>query len=146
MDLGSPNLAHARMSQMMAVVNPESHYDIAFSGVFAATLNCYLSDYDRALMIAENTLETSEKYKFPYLAAVARCILGRVRAELGQAPEGILLLRQGIRDLPQLGSTLRMSNFMGWMAASQALGGEMVGAVESIEKALQNDAEEIVFA
>jgi class 3 adenylate cyclase/tetratricopeptide (TPR) repeat protein len=143
--LGRPNLAHARMSQMMAVVNPESHYDIAFSGVFAATLNCYLSDYDRALMIAENTLETSEKYKFPYLAAVARCILGRVRAELGQAPEGILLLRQGIRDLPQLGSTLRMSNFMGWMAASQALGGEMVGAVESIEKALQMNAEEIVF-
>jgi tetratricopeptide (TPR) repeat protein len=115
---GRIDAARSRMSQMMAAVNPDSHYDVAFSGVFASTLNFYLSDYDRALAIAENALETSEKYKFPYLAAVARCILGRVRSERGQGPEGILLLRQGIEDLPQLGSTLRMSNFMGWMAAS----------------------------
>jgi hypothetical protein len=41
-------------------------------------------------------LELSEKHQLPPEAAFSRCVLGRARAELGRATEGIALIRQGI--------------------------------------------------
>jgi len=80
------------MRRTSLVNNP---HDVAISGICAAQLQVYLREHEQAEALAVRALELSEKHQFPPEAALSRCVLGRARAELGRATEGIALIRQG---------------------------------------------------
>jgi len=91
------------MRRTSLVNNP---HDVAISGICAAQLQVYLREHEQAEALAVRALELSEKHQFPPEAALSRCVLGRARAELGRATDGIALIRQGIAGSLEIGARL----------------------------------------
>jgi tetratricopeptide (TPR) repeat protein len=143
--LGRADLARERCAKMMATVDENNPYDVAFSGYCTAYLRFYLREHEQAEASAVRSLELSKKYQFPQIAAYSRCILGQTLAQLGRAVEGIELLCQGIHDLLEVGSPLGIGNFRTYLAAAQEREGDIVEALETIEQALQSNPDELAY-
>jgi tetratricopeptide (TPR) repeat protein len=120
---------------MMAAAEGNTPYELAYAGSYAAALLIWLREYEQAEASAERALELAEKHRFPLVSATARCLLGRARAELGHAAEGVELIRQGIAGLQEVGS------FAGFFFFHLALALERAGAVadalETVEQSFQ---------
>jgi len=91
--LGRTDVACERMAQVSAAVDVNNPHDLAISWINAATLKNYLGEHEQGEVLATRALELSQTHQFPPEAALSRCVLGRARAELGRAPEGIVLIR-----------------------------------------------------
>src|SRR5262249_4530512 len=102
--LGRADVARERMARMMAAVNGNNPWEVAFSGQLAAILRLSLREYEQAEALAARALELSEKNQFPLVAAYSRCVLGSARAQLGGATEGLVLIRDGIAGLLEVGA------------------------------------------
>jgi tetratricopeptide (TPR) repeat protein len=140
--LGRADTATARMEQMVAIANEDNPYDVAFSAYFQAALKNALREYDQAEVLAEQALGLSEKYQFPDLAALSRCLLGHVRAHMGRATEGIGLIRRGGVDLVKVGARLGAAGlFPTHLAVAFEREGSIGEALETIEHALQGSSE-----
>jgi class 3 adenylate cyclase/tetratricopeptide (TPR) repeat protein len=135
--LGRADVARARMARMMAAANRDNPFDAALSGYYAAVLRALLREYEVAEALAAQALELSEKHQFQLLALHSKCVLGQARAYLGHAPEGIMLIREGIAGLVDIGARLGLNNFTAHVAEAQARNGDIVGALQTVEQALQ---------
>jgi tetratricopeptide (TPR) repeat protein len=125
------------MARMMAAANRDNPFDAALSGYYAAVLRVLLREYEQAEALAARALELSEQHQFRLLALHSRCALGQTRAHLGRAPEGIVLIREGITGLIDIGARLGLNNFTAHIAEAQARKGAIVEALETVEQALQ---------
>jgi len=143
--LGRKKVAHKREAQMMAAVTANDPYDIAYSEALAARLRGYMREYKQAEALAARALELSEKHEFPYPTALARCVLGQARAQLGNATEGIDLIRKGIAGLLEIGSRFGISNYMAYLAEAQECEGSIADALETVERALQVNPDELLY-
>ena len=135
--LGRPDVARARMARMMAAANRDNPFYATLSGYYAAVLRALLREYEHAEALAAQALELSEKHQFQLLALHSKCVLGQARAYLGRAPEGIMLIRQGIVGLLDIGARLGLNNFTAQIAEALARQGAIVEALETVEQALQ---------
>jgi tetratricopeptide (TPR) repeat protein len=141
--LGRADVARERALRMMAAVNADNPYGVAFSVYCAAYLRIYLREYEQAEALAARALEMSEKHQFPGIAASSRCVLGQARAHLGRTTESIALIRQGIAGMLGGGSRFSISNFTAWLAAAQEREGAIVDALETVEHALKANPDEL---
>ena len=141
--LGKIDVARARLVQMSKMVNLDRPYDTAFSAVFAATVNFYLRDYIQAETISENGLRVSDQHKFPYLAAVLRCILGQAKCQLNRPQDGRELIQLGLDGLVRLGSSLRVGNFRASLVQAQADLNDLPAALATIEEGLTKTREDV---
>ena len=135
--LGRADIARARMARMMAAANRDNPFDAALSGYYAAVLRVLLREYEQAEALAARALELSEQHQFRLLALHSRCALGQTRAHLGRAPEGIVLIREGIAGLIDIGARLGLNNFTAHIAEAQVRAGAIGDALETVEQALQ---------
>jgi predicted ATPase len=108
----------------------------------AAILFVLLRDYEDAEAQATQSIALSDKYGFPQFAAISRIALGRARASLGNAPEGIELIRGGLQAMAQTGSRVAITMYLTWQAETEALNGHFDDALETIERALSANPEE----
>jgi tetratricopeptide (TPR) repeat protein len=138
--LGRADVARERMARMM--VNESNPYDVALSGYYLAYLKVYLREYKQAEILAERTLELSDKNQFQQFGAISRCVLGQARAQVGGA--GIELIRRGIADLLKAGAHRDIGYCTGFLAQAQARDGAIVEALETIEQALRANPDEPV--
>ncbi|MGA2409814.1 MAG: AAA family ATPase, partial [Candidatus Binataceae bacterium] len=69
--LGRPALARERAEQMMAAAELGSPFDLANAEYFAARIELYMRDYERAEALALRALERAEKHNIPNPAARA---------------------------------------------------------------------------
>src|SRR5215469_14999355 len=95
-------------------------------------------------------LTCSDTATFPwmwsYLVAVgSKCILGKVRAQLGRATEGVELLRQGMAGALEIGLRPRSLFNKIWLVQAQAAAGAIVEALETVEQAFQENTDELLF-
>jgi tetratricopeptide (TPR) repeat protein len=125
------------MAQVVAAVDVNNPHDVAISCISAAQLKFYLGAYEQAEALAGRALELSQKHRFPAEAAFSQCVLGRARAELGCATEGIVLIRQGIAGFLEIGGRLGIPIHTAFLAAAQAVEGAIVEALETVEQALE---------
>jgi tetratricopeptide (TPR) repeat protein len=140
--LGRPDVARARMAQMRESANNSNPYDTAFAAYFPAGLMGYLREYEHAEESAVRALELSEKYQFPDITALSRCILGHMRSHLGHPNEGIGLIRRGIAELHKVGARLGTSTmYPTYFAIALERDGAIVEACEAIEQALRGNPE-----
>jgi len=95
--------------------------------------------------LATRGLELAQQHQFPFLAAYSRCILGRARAQLGLADEGVALIRQGLAGLLQTGVRSRISNYTAYLAEAQERRGVIAEALETVEHALQANPDELAY-
>jgi len=119
--------------------------NVAFSEQSAASLWVCTREYERAEATASQALALADKYQFPYFAAISRCILGHARAQLGRTTEGIGLIRQGISGLLEVGSRLGDSRHNVYLAQAQEKNGAVTDALETVEKALQANPDELIY-
>ena len=97
-----------------------------------------LRQYELAEASEARAVELAEKYQFPDLAAMSRCILGHMRAILGRATEGIGLIGQGAAELLKVGARLgSTSSYPTYLAVALERKGAIDEALETIEQALQ---------
>jgi hypothetical protein len=95
--------------------------------------------------LATWVLELAEQLQFPHLAAVARITLGVARSHLGRAAEGIELIRRGIAGLLEIGKNIHIGLATAELAAALGREGATAEALETIERALRANPEEIVY-
>jgi predicted ATPase len=130
---------------MQAAANGKSAFDVTLSWIDAAELQAYMREYQQAEALAMRGLELAQQHQFPFLAAYSRCILGRARAQLGLADEGVALIRQGLAGLLQAGVRARISNYTAYLAEAQERRGAIAEALETVEQALQANPDELAY-
>ena len=130
---------------MMAAANGNNPYDVAFAGYCAAYLRVYMREHEQAEALAARALELSEKHQFPPEAALSRCVLGRSRARLGRATEGVALIRQGMAGLREIGTRMDISSNTALLAEAQERDGAIGDALGTVEQALQANPDELVY-
>jgi hypothetical protein len=81
---------------MRVAVNPANPHDLPWSELHGAILYSFIRHHQNLEASAARAIELCEERAFPNDAALSRCHLGHVRAELGRAADGIALIRQGI--------------------------------------------------
>jgi class 3 adenylate cyclase/tetratricopeptide (TPR) repeat protein len=142
--IGRADAARDRMARMMAAANAENPYDLALSGYCASYLLVYMREFEEAQTLAEQALELCEKHQFPYLASLSRCFLGQARAQLGHASDGAALIRQGLAGWLEIGSRVGVGLLTTYLAEAQEREGAIALALETAERALQVNPDELV--
>jgi tetratricopeptide (TPR) repeat protein len=142
--LGRADVARERMAKMQAAVNPAHPHDLPWSELLSAALYASLRENDSAEALAAHALDLCEKNQFPNDAASSRCILGHAKAQLGRAADGIALMRQGIDKRIRIGNRAGVPDAITSLAAAQLRAGAIGDALETVERALNFNPEEVV--
>jgi hypothetical protein len=132
------------MAKMQAAVNPAHPHDLPWSELFSANLYAFLRENDSAEALAAHALDLCEKNQFPNDAASSRQLLGHLRAERGRAAEGIALIREGIDALLKTGSRAGIPGAITSLVAAQLSAGAIGDALETVERTLNFNPEEVV--
>ncbi len=140
---GHAEVALKRLDTMMAVRNHVKVHDVVFSDFHAAALLNFLREHEQAERLAAEGLELSEKHRFFHEAAYCRHALGVARTELGRVSEGIILIREGLRGLMDLGTHLDLVGLKACLAKSLNRAGAGEEALEIVEEALRTDPNEL---
>jgi tetratricopeptide (TPR) repeat protein len=142
--LGRPALARERQASMMAAATLGSPFDLANAEYFAARLELYMRDYERAEALAIRALKRAEKHNIPNPVARARCALGVVRMHSGQATEAVELISQGIAGWSAIGTRMGISTWTTYLAEAQERAGALDASLATIQHALEVHPDELV--
>jgi predicted ATPase len=109
----------------------------------------YLHRFQREPRKAEATctqlLSLSEEHGFAYACDLARGVIGWARAQLGRTREGVALIRQALAGLAERGAGVGNTDVLTRLAEAQALDGATREALDTMELALKENPEELVF-
>jgi tetratricopeptide (TPR) repeat protein len=131
--VGHPDLACAREAEMMTIASSIGPFDDALAAYYGARLHAFMRQYERADALAERALKLAEQNQYPLLLEIPRCVLGHARAQLGCSSEGIGLIRQGMA----FKTGVHNPEYTAWLAEALGGHGDVVGALRTIEQALQ---------
>jgi len=90
-------------------------------------------------------LDLSEEHGFSYGGDLARGVIGWARAQLGNASEGVSMIRQALASLMEGRTTVGITDVLTRLAEAEALDGAIDHALDTIEEALRSNPEELVF-
>jgi class 3 adenylate cyclase/tetratricopeptide (TPR) repeat protein len=142
--LGRSDVARERMARMRAAADETHPYEMAWAADLSADGHNLLREYERAEAFAEHALELSERNHYPLVAAWSRSALGKARAHLGRATEGIALIRQGMADFLGTGARTGIGFFAQSLTLALAREGAVDEAFETIEQTIQSNPPELV--
>jgi tetratricopeptide (TPR) repeat protein len=120
-------------------------HEAACAQMYAAGLHAAMREFERAEALASQALTLSEQHQLAYQAAFSRCVLGQAKTRLGQAAEGIPLLRRGITGSLQIGMPLRTTYYTALLAEAEQQQGASADALETIERAFRAEPDAPVF-
>jgi len=141
--LGRADVAREREARLMALGNT-SQYVKAWSAFWAAVLRLRLREYEQAEALAAQALERAEQLQLTQLAAYAPITLGVARSRLGRVAEGIELTGRGIAGVLEIGAHLQVGLLTAEQAAALGREGATGEALETVERALRANPEELV--
>ena len=142
--LGRIGVARERLARVAAGASANGPYEVAWSWMWTAYVWVMMREHEQAEALAERAVELAENNRFPLITVWSRCLLGRSRAELGRATEGIELIRQGIAGILEIGWGLGIPVSTAWLAEAQARKGAIVDALATIEQALQANPDQLI--
>jgi predicted ATPase len=144
--MGRADTARERIGQTIAAARESnSPFDLASAQFFAAVLNFLLREPGQAETVAAQAVAISDEHGFPFFAAYCRIYLGWARAHLGHAGEGVALIRQGLAGLSEIGTRIAITLYLICLAEGQALDGATAEALATIEEALEENPEVLLF-
>jgi tetratricopeptide (TPR) repeat protein len=143
--LGHNEVALKREAEMMSAANENNPYDMALAQAIAGYLRIYCGKFEQAEALAQATLDLTEGHQLSQVGASSLCILGHARAQLGNADEGIELLRKGIDGLLEVDSRLGLTRETTYLAQAQQLNGAFEEALETVQQTLLLNPEELLF-
>jgi hypothetical protein len=144
--LGRSDSARERIARAIAFAeNSKNPYDLALGLLFESYLYRFQKEPQRAEAASVRVLALSEEHGFSWGRDLARGVLGWARAQLGNAGEGVSLIRQALAALLEAGTRVGITDVLTRLAEAQAQGGATADALRTIEDALQANPEELVF-
>ncbi len=143
--MGRPDTARVRGRGAYSVANENNNpYDLAFAQWKIADLHLYLREPEQAEALAAESVRLSDKHRFPFLAALSRAVLGGALAQLRRADHGTALIREGLAGVAKVGTRLGICRYLTYLAEAQALDGDIIDALATLEESLQANPAELV--
>jgi tetratricopeptide (TPR) repeat protein len=144
--LGRADCAHERIARAAAFARESKQpYDLAMALLFKGYLHRFQREPREAEATCTQLLSLSEEHGFVYVCDLARGIVGWARAQLGSTSEGVSLIRQALAGLAEGGARVGNTDVLTRLAEAQALDGATDVALDTIELALKENPEELVF-
>ncbi|MGO9451272.1 MAG: AAA family ATPase [Candidatus Binataceae bacterium] len=144
--LGRTETASIRIRSALAVARDHNGpFELAFAHFLAATLYIFLRQPTLAETSAQQSIEISHKYGFPYWAAMSEVTLGRARAAIGNANEAVGQVRGGLARLAELETRINITLFLSWLAEAEGINGAISEAFVAIEEALDANPSELAW-
>ncbi len=144
--LGKSELARARIeSSIKQGRQSRVAYVLVVALTFDSAFRIVAREIDATESAATEALRLSEEQGFPQFAARARAALGWAQAMRGRASDGISLINQGINGMALMAASLGSSVYLTWLAEALVAAGNLIEALETIEKALIVNPEELAY-
>jgi predicted ATPase len=136
--IGRPDAALTMMNEAVARARALDHpFTLAFALAHAAALHQFRREAAATRDVAAAAHEIASEHCFPLLLTWSKCLLGWSLAELGEASNGIAVLREGLRIAEATGSEVYKPHWLGLLASAEARNGLIAEARRSIEDALE---------
>ena len=120
-------------------------FNLAMALLFEGYLHRFQREPRQAEATCTQLLALSEEHGFAYACDLARGIIGWARAQLGCTSEGVSLIRQALAGLAERGARVGNTDVLTRLAEAQALDGATDEALDTMELALKENPEELVF-
>jgi tetratricopeptide (TPR) repeat protein len=136
--LGFVEEGRERVAEGLSEASRLGHvYSQAFMLIFAAWSACTAKSPQEARRHAEELVSICEEYGFPHWWGWGNCSLGRSLVMLGQAQEGINLLKKGLSAVRATGAVTSTPVALLWLAEACAAHGQVDEALDYIAEAGQ---------
>ena len=144
--LGRADSARERIARAMAFAKDSNQpYDLAMALLFEGYLHRFQREPRQVEAVGAQLLSLSEEYGFAYACDLARGLIGWARAQLGRTAEGVSLIRQALAGFEKSGARVGNTDVLTRLAEAQVLDGATNEALDTIDLALKENAEELVF-
>jgi predicted ATPase len=138
---GFADRASATMEAAVALAQRLPHpYSLASALNSAALIHNSLREFDTALRRAEAAIELASEQHLLQMVEHATLCRGIALVGLGQAAEGITLLRAGLINWHRLGSHLSDTEWLGFLAEAHLRAGELDNALSALDRAVETVA------
>jgi tetratricopeptide (TPR) repeat protein len=142
--LGHADVARDQLAKLVAATNSGNPHIVTLTKVHELTFWTLMREYSRVEVLAMQTIEFADKHQFVEAAARCRCMLGEARAQLGNARNGIALIREYMPRLLPVGRVV-ISKYAIGLAGAQARAGAIADGLETIEQVLTVKPEEPAY-
>jgi tetratricopeptide (TPR) repeat protein len=122
-----------------------SAYDRCFAAYMVAMVEILLGADRKAAALGASALRLAEAIGFPQFAAIARIVIGRARAGMGDVDAGIAVLREGLAAMAGTYSRNAQTLYLTWLAEAALSGGDIDTALDTSDAALSVNADEVFY-
>lgn len=127
--------AAAAVEHALRIARELQHpFNQASAFTFAALHEDTIGEWDRAIAMAQQAIETARAYDFPFWLGVAQICCGHATARRGDARSGLSLLEDGIRIWRGTGARLATSNHLNLLADARVIAGDIAGAAAALDE------------
>lgn len=140
--------AAASVEEALRIARELRHpFNQASACTFAALYEDTAREWERAIAIAQEAIDTARAYDFPFWQGIAQVFCGHAIAFRGDPDGGLTLLRQGIEIWRGTGARLATSNHLNLLADVCLVAGDMAGAEAALKEseAHAEETDEKVF-
>jgi tetratricopeptide (TPR) repeat protein len=142
--LGHADAASGLLARLVAATDNGNPHVMTLARMHEFTFWALMREYSRAEVLAIQAIELADKHQFLEAAARSRCMLGEARAQLGDALNGVALIREYMPRLLSIGR-VTISKYAIALARAQARTGAIGDALETIEQVLAMKSDEPAY-
>lgn len=132
-------------SALKSATDLGSAFELAYTKHIAAMLYLFLREFADAKAAAAESVALADEHGFLQYASGSRVFMGIAQAGLGHPDEGMALIHSGLEGLNESGAGIMMALYLSWVAIAQSRDGDVMQALESIDKALLTNPAELVW-
>jgi tetratricopeptide (TPR) repeat protein len=139
--MGRADEARARMRHAAATIEDDAFAKIIVEWS-SSLLHVMLREPEQAAMLAAQAIATADEHGFRQFGLGPRMAHGWAQAQLGNADEGAVLIREALTAYRANGSLVSVPTRLTWLAEAQALGGAVADSLRTIAEALTVNPDE----
>lgn len=144
--LGRSDLARQRNAEANVLAREsQDPWEISYAQMQEGILHSFLDDPCSAGIASSSALATAKERGLRQVEGLALPLLGWAQARQGRPREGLVLIRDGIAKLSEIGTRVTAPLFLTLRAEAEALDGAMANALASYEEALTFNPTELVY-
>ncbi|MGH7915937.1 MAG: hypothetical protein ACREQE_00595, partial [Candidatus Binataceae bacterium] len=143
--MGRADTARQRVRDALPDQREGNPFDFVYSQYVAALLRRLLREPEQAERMAAQVVALADEHGFQHFSAIARVVLGRARAELGNPHEGLELIERGLALMAETSTRVGITLFLNYQAEARMLEGNAEAALAAVSDALEANPEELIY-
>jgi predicted ATPase/DNA-binding winged helix-turn-helix (wHTH) protein len=135
--LGYPAQALQRSREALTLARAQAHpFTFALTLVTVVILQHMRREGEATLEHVQASMVLSTEHEFPYLAAIGTVLGGWELTRVGQVPEGLTQMREGLAAFRAMGAEILRPNMLALLADACGCGGQIEAGLGALEEAL----------